>query len=402
MSRPVLLALALALMALLTFFCLRTHAPAIESGIAQRADAALSSKGIDWAEASVSGRDVLLEGIAPDPSSRTAAELALREIQGVRSIDNQITVLPQDKVKLSIPPQAGTPDGVKPVLTPELKLELNYDGTHLALSGSVPGAEQQARTVQSAKALVGQENLVDELQVNVDVPDSWTSLLNDTLLPNVTNYESAFIRLQGNHLNVEGYVSSGKKKQQLEAALREQLPGAYSLSFNVVSPQADLPLQQQQDPLEAEQTENTDDQSLTTPDVCQDSLTQLMQGKHIYFATSSIEIEEKSRPLLEQIASALKRCPDVPFEIAGHTDTRGAAAMNLKLSQGRADSVRQALIEQSIAPHRLTAKGYGETQPLTHEGSKQDLAKNRRIEFHRLDQRTKQQDPHQQAPSLQE
>ena len=64
----------------------------------------------------------------------------------------------------------------------------------------------------------------------------------------------------------------------------------------------------------------------------------------------------------------------------GHTDTRGAAAYNMKLSQERAESVRQYLIDNyNIPPDHITAKGYGETQPETKERNQEELLRNRRV-----------------------
>jgi OOP family OmpA-OmpF porin len=69
----------------------------------------------------------------------------------------------------------------------------------------------------------------------------------------------------------------------------------------------------------------------------------------------------------------------VQVELQGHTDSRGADAYNLELSQRRADSVRDYLISQGLDARRLQARGYGETQPIADNATKAGQAENRRV-----------------------
>jgi outer membrane protein OmpA-like peptidoglycan-associated protein len=74
--------------------------------------------------------------------------------------------------------------------------------------------------------------------------------------------------------------------------------------------------------------------------------------------------------------------PDLPLIIVGaHTDDRGNPLDNLRLSQGRADAVRQFLIERGVAPNRLQAKGYGQERPIASNSTSIGRENNRRIEF---------------------
>jgi OOP family OmpA-OmpF porin len=69
------------------------------------------------------------------------------------------------------------------------------------------------------------------------------------------------------------------------------------------------------------------------------------------------------------------------LEIAGHTDNSGDSASNLALSQQRADSVRNYLVQQGVAPGMLVAKGYGDTRPVASNDTDEGKFRNRRIEF---------------------
>ena len=83
---------------------------------------------------------------------------------------------------------------------------------------------------------------------------------------------------------------------------------------------------------------------------------------------------------LQQVADALKQYPDATVEIAGHTDSRGRASYNQRLSQRRADAVRDALIaEFGVDGSRITAVGYGETDPIADNSTAEGRARNRRV-----------------------
>ena len=69
------------------------------------------------------------------------------------------------------------------------------------------------------------------------------------------------------------------------------------------------------------------------------------------------------------------------MELAGHTDDVGSDTYNLKLSEERAEVVRQALISLGIAPERLSAKGYGATKPVHPNDTDEHRAMNRRTEM---------------------
>jgi OOP family OmpA-OmpF porin len=105
--------------------------------------------------------------------------------------------------------------------------------------------------------------------------------------------------------------------------------------------------------------------------------------ENVYFETGKSTLLPESEESLREAGETLEKFPQLVIEIQGHTDTRGAAGYNLRLSQTRAESVRQFLIDHfQLKPGNLSARGYGETQPETRERNDEELLRNRRVELH--------------------
>jgi outer membrane protein OmpA-like peptidoglycan-associated protein len=110
--------------------------------------------------------------------------------------------------------------------------------------------------------------------------------------------------------------------------------------------------------------------------------------KQIKFATGSSKIVgAESEQILRDVAQALKDNPQIKkIRIEGHTDSVGDDTFNLKLSQGRANSVMAALLRLGIDPGRMEAVGFGETRPIASNSTAAGKAENRRTEFNIVEQ----------------
>ncbi|RUM69394.1 MAG: hypothetical protein DSZ09_05810 [Sulfurovum sp.] len=104
--------------------------------------------------------------------------------------------------------------------------------------------------------------------------------------------------------------------------------------------------------------------------------------KGVYFQTSSSKLSnDKSRRQLDVIANTLKKYPSVKVILRGHTDNKGNDKINKILSEKRALSVKNALIQRGIAPERITAKGMSDTQPIETNDTEEGRALNRRVDI---------------------
>jgi OOP family OmpA-OmpF porin len=102
--------------------------------------------------------------------------------------------------------------------------------------------------------------------------------------------------------------------------------------------------------------------------------------ENVYFEKGSAVLLPESETALNEAGSALEKFKDIHVEVQGHTDTRGPAAYNMRLSQHRAEAVRLWLLQHfSLNPDQLSAKGYGETRPETKERNEEEYLRNRRV-----------------------
>jgi len=101
----------------------------------------------------------------------------------------------------------------------------------------------------------------------------------------------------------------------------------------------------------------------------------------VNFEHDSSVLTSESRSILHGVADSLKKRPDMRVEVAGHTDSFGSSKYNNKLSQRRAESVRSFLVSLGIDAGNLSARGYGEEQPIRANDTKRGRADNRRVEL---------------------
>ncbi len=100
----------------------------------------------------------------------------------------------------------------------------------------------------------------------------------------------------------------------------------------------------------------------------------------VLFATAQADLKPEAIRELAELISFLDSYPERSIRVEGHTDSRGSADFNQKLSRQRADSVRQALIDGGVPASRVIAVGYGESRPVASNVSVDGRNQNRRVE----------------------
>jgi outer membrane protein OmpA-like peptidoglycan-associated protein len=106
----------------------------------------------------------------------------------------------------------------------------------------------------------------------------------------------------------------------------------------------------------------------------------------IYYDYNKYDIRSEATPGLDRLAEVMLKYPTIELELSSHTDCRGKAESNEKLSQQRAEEATKYLISKGVAARRMIARGYGESKPVNTcvDGvtcSEEEHQKNRRTEI---------------------
>ncbi len=101
----------------------------------------------------------------------------------------------------------------------------------------------------------------------------------------------------------------------------------------------------------------------------------------VFFDFDKSDLKDESRVDLDRAVALMSHNPNMRVEVAGHTDNVGARDYNLKLSQDRANAVKQYIVSHGIDSSRITARGYGMEAPITNNDTEETRGQNRRVEF---------------------
>jgi OOP family OmpA-OmpF porin len=99
----------------------------------------------------------------------------------------------------------------------------------------------------------------------------------------------------------------------------------------------------------------------------------------VNFENNSARLSSESSATLDPFAAALRQHHRLRIEVQGHTDAVGSAPYNLRLSQARAEAVRDYLVGHGVPAAELTARGYGKTEPIADNATAEGRARNRRV-----------------------
>jgi OmpA-OmpF porin, OOP family len=113
----------------------------------------------------------------------------------------------------------------------------------------------------------------------------------------------------------------------------------------------------------------------------QRKLREALAESSVEFETGSARLTAKGKALLDELAATIQEDPDTHIEVQGHTDARGAAEKNMRLSQARAIATLEYLVMKGVAAKRLSARGYGQDHPIADNDTEEGRRQNRRIDF---------------------
>ena len=265
--------------------------------------------------------------------------------------------------------QAAAGDGVDvtaPATLGSIDTTVTYDGDRIVLDGTVLTEEQSTALETAAADVVGAENVVNNLEVSgLDEAVAGSDDRVDALAASIGTFEgltSADATMNDTDLTVNGIAADADAQTAATSATAAGEDAGLRPGGTITLPDGPS-LFEQIDLLQAEL----------------DALQQEIR-ENVVFDTNSAELTPLATGTLDKVVDAMNRYPLPVVEVGGHTDDRGPDDLNLELSQARADSV-SAYVSQNVDPGRLSANGFGESQPIADNTTEDGQLQNRRVEF---------------------
>ena len=236
----------------------------------------------------------------------------------------------------------------------------------LVLRGSLPNERSKLTILEQAHALSAKTRMrvIDQFTVDEQVKAAvWVDQVPQLLPILGLMAKRGSIIIDGRSLVVTGQVPGHREKAEVLQAVAPAIRAGLRIEDRVkVMPP-------------------TSPSSAAVPlSALQLLLNQVLEKSSIEFEPKSAVISAKGLVTLNQIIALLRKAPDTPIEIAGHTDNTGEAEYNMQLSRRRAEAVKHHLITHGLT-NPLTTIGYGSTRPLPYGGQQPNSQRNERIEI---------------------
>ena len=253
------------------------------------------------------------------------------------------------------------------------RLALSNDNGVERASGVVRDQDAKATILDALNAVFGGDKVKSDISVDQSAAaPPWLGAFRAALEAlKGANVDAIF---EGDKVNVGGSAMGDAARDEIIAALKSALGAGVAVGALTDKTAAAVAV--------ANDRATTELASLQSGFDVKDLLFALNDSM-VNFASDSAEVPESMAPFLKSAAADLKQLKaGHVLEIAGYTDSTGDAALNLALSQKRAEAVREALIKYGADPDMLVAKGYGEADPVASNDTSEGRLKNRRIEYH--------------------
>lgn len=357
----------------------------------------------------LNGGDLSVAGEAESPAAFNSVKSALKN-----NVPAGITIA-SDKV-------------TAPVVRPYV-WEAQLSGGQLLLTGHVPTEGRREKILEKAKGLLPETAVIDRTELAEGDPRDWTHAVSFALAQ-LSRLREGRATIRDHDVHVSGVAADEATAAAVRTAVERSLPQHYKATAKIQAREPAEPADAKRESganrareeagaearrkadeeiaanearlagernkrEEAEKRAAEEAQRLAarqmTPEVEQqrkaeaDTCQRLMDAEAgkgvIRFDLSSAVIDDASFPSLGKLAEIAKQCPAARVEIEGHTDSEGPPAINLILSDQRAQAVVSWLTNAGVEPSRLSAIGYGETRPAAPNSSAANRARNRRIRF---------------------
>lgn len=292
------------------------------------------------------------------------------------------TIVEKTVVEPVVMPEPVAPAPVIPSINS--RLTISNDADIFNISGTVADDATKASIIGTLNTVLGSDKVNGDIFVDPAAKDvGWLS--------NLSGIISALKGAPGAKLDFDGdnIALSGNLEQGVVDSLMEKLKSFFGGSGFNISSQAIVAqvLETINAPVEAVQELVTDGSEaiqnmVASGAVTGESLVSALNVARINFATGSFNIAPDSLAVLRTAAEAINLAPaGTQIEVGGHTDNTGSSQLNTRLSGQRSQAVVDTLVGMGVDGSILSAKGYGDSQPIADNSTWEGRAENRRMEF---------------------
>ena len=392
-------AVCVAAVAALTGLSYGFRRPVMERSITRTVTEAIRVGGHAGVVVDADGRDVTLRGTVSTPEERRSVIHLAQSRTGVRVVNSSRLVVAGASTGSASSSASGSGDASSVPAATVAKLQIRkprIDATFrdgvLVVTGTTPTKDAADALVHRSSTLLKPGQLVDKVVVATkatEVADmNEYRRLGDflALLPRAGTVDASLHYDRGT-MTLKATLDTATNRAFLQREA-ENLVGADQLK-------AELFTVAETTTTEANTTTlDTTIASGASPAVPATGVTASMRAaqasidaaiatRTIGFAKNSDALSDEGKTVVDDVAAALAKLTDstLLIQISGYTDDKGSAGGNVALSQRRADSVRKELVAMGLEAARISARGFGEENPIAPNDTDENRAKNRRIEI---------------------
>ncbi|MEX2519948.1 MAG: OmpA family protein, partial [Paracoccaceae bacterium] len=296
------------------------------------------------------------------PTKRAMFEQVATDLRGALPEGYQLTALAGVTAPDAPSPPAAPLDAPPP-------LRMTHDNAHLRIEGGAPDPVIGEAIVAFARASLTQGEVEADLTYGGGFDTNWRAAAMSAISV-LARMESGTASVTPEGVKIEGAVEDPLAVTELHRALAEGLTDDRVAETRFRISPAQLAAKE-----------------LLPPERCANDLSALTEADPISFAPGSSEISSGSDGVIGRLAKVLVSCADGRIEIGGHTDSQGSAGGNMALSRARAESVLTRLLGAGARLSLLSARGYGEEEPIADNATEQGRARNRRIAFRAVEEK---------------
>jgi len=262
-----------------------------------------------------------------------------------------------------LPPKLVVEGAAPKAEIPEFLVTKSPEGL-VQMRGRLRNARTKVSVRNFATALFQGKNVHDTTRIDPNLPDQWPARVLAGLEA-LSQLHNGLLTIHPDMVDLRGVADRPDAKTKVTQIFSQRLAGISRYQINVTYEPA---LNRQK--------------VMPTPQECVDAINNILKQQQITFEPSSAKINGNSMMVMEKIAEKMTDCTGVRMEIDGFTDSQGRETMNLTLSQSRAETVLDTLLSLDVLTNNLSAKGFGEANPIADNKTEEGRKANRRIEFH--------------------